>query len=279
MAHLAVCIIASLVWSLFYRFSLQLLCDERGTLTGVALVSSLAVFIIATFTGGLLFNRTAALLGSCGGLCLYFAAYSYFILIRRGARLGITWTIVTLSMSIPTAGSIILWREQPSLYQWVGLLLTVASISLFGRRGGGDGRPPVKDMWLLALAFLLSGAGMLIIKTLVGLNLTAYRNVYFSFLYGSMFLLSGVSLAATGHRPTRRELLIGAVMGLGGIGNLWFLMLALKSVPGIVAFPMRTCGSILLTLAASRILWDERVTVREIAGVLLALASIVLMNL
>jgi drug/metabolite transporter (DMT)-like permease len=56
-------------------------------------------------------------------------------------------------------------------------------------------------------------------------------------------------------------------------------LLSLKSLPGIVAFPIRTCGSILVTLAASRILWEERMRGREIFGVLLALISIVLMNL
>jgi drug/metabolite transporter (DMT)-like permease len=248
-------------------------------MTGIGTTSLLSALIISFFEANLLFNRTAALLGMCGGFCLYLAVFCYFHLLKGGARLGISWTIVTLSMMIPTAGSIVLWHEVPGALGWLSLLLTVASIVVLGKfkkRGSPMGR---RDVLYLSAAFLFSGVGALIAKAIVALNLEQHRNIYFLFVFATMLLISLCVNVITRRPPLRKELFSGGAMGIAGMGNFWFIVRALRDIPGTVAFPFRTCGSILLTVMVSRIVWRERIKPQEIVGIVLAMIAIALMNL
>ncbi len=117
MIYLLACILCSLGWTVSYRLSLRSGCEPVGTMTGIGTASFFVALIISIAEGSVHFNAAAALLGTCGGFCMYIAVFSYFHLLKGGARLGISWTIVTLSMTIPTAGSILLWHELPGSLQ------------------------------------------------------------------------------------------------------------------------------------------------------------------
>jgi drug/metabolite transporter (DMT)-like permease len=131
----------------------------------------------------------------------------------------------------------------------------------------------------LSAAFFMSGVAALIAKTLVASALEQYRNIYFISIFATMLLISLSINGLTRRLPSRKELIFGGTMGIAGIGNYWFIVRALRDVPGIIAFPFRTCGSILLTLVVSRFLWKETLRYRELAGVILAMSAIVLMSL
>jgi len=279
MIFLLACILCALAWTISYRISLKRGCEPVGTMTGIGITSLLVAFIISIAEGNVSFNSTAAMLGICGGLCMYLAVYCYFHLLKRGARLGISWTIVTLSMIIPTAGSILLWREVPSTLGWLSLLLSVVSIVVLGKfkeKGSSMGK---RDTLYLSAAFIFSGVAALIAKAVVALSFEQHRNIYFIFIFATMLLIALCVVIIIRRPPSRKELLSGGAMGLAGIGNYWFLVRALRDVPGIVVFPFRTCGSILLTLIVSRFVWRERMKPLEIAGVVLAMTAIVLMSL
>jgi drug/metabolite transporter (DMT)-like permease len=279
MIYLLACVISALGWTVSYRISLHQGCNPIGTLAGIGCASVVVSYTIFFTQIRTPFNTNAVLIGVSGGICMYFAVFSYFQLLKGGARLGISWTVVTLSMTIPTAGSILLWHELPGPLQWLSLLLTVTSIVLLGRVRERGVRLTKRDIFLLSTAFLLSGIGALLIKTLVSLGLEKYRTTYFISLHTTMLLIAIAGNLFGRRLPSKRELLFGGAMGLGGMGNYWFILLALRELPGIVAFPLRTCGSIVLTLFVSRIVWRERMAPGEVIGVGLAMAAIVFMNL
>ena len=279
MIFLIACIISALVWTVSYRISISKGCDPAGTMTGIASSSLFVAAIIAIAEHKIQFNPLAAILGICGGVCMYFAVFSYFQLLKRGARLGISWTIVTLSMVIPTAGSILLWHEIPGILGWSSLLLTVLSIVVLGRFKEHGSNIEKVDVIYLSVAFVMSGVAALIAKAIVALSLDQHRNIYFISIFATMLLISISRSGLTRRFPSRKELIFGGAMGIAGIGNYWFIVQALRDIPGIVAFPFRTCGSILLTLVVSRFVWKETLRYREIAGVLLAMTAIVLMSL
>jgi len=246
----------------------------------VASASSLVVVTIwSWFYVGASFNLVAAALGVAGGLGLFFAIFTYFRLIQSGARLGVSWTIVTLSMTIPTGASILIWKEFPSFSQWLALALAVCGIFLLGRVKAGGLRLSATEAGLLAVAFFMSGAVGLTLKVIAAQGLEGYKGIYFLSLWSSCLLAGATGCALSRRAPGRTELVIGGVMGLAGVGNIVFLLLALGLVTGTVAFPLKTCGSLLLTVAASYLLWREQISRREFLGLLCALAAIVLMNL
>lgn len=189
MIYLVVCIMCSVLWAISYKITIRRGCHPLGTISSVAFWSLLIILILFNFDLGIRVHTVAAALGSGTGLCLYFAMLTYFYLIKRGARLGVSWTILSLSMIIPTTVSIIIYI------------------------------------------------------------------------------------------PSRKELTMGMIMGIGGMGNMYFILLALRGISGIVAFPLRTCGNLVFTVFVSFFIWNERITKLEIIGLVLASSSIIMINL
>jgi hypothetical protein len=279
MIYLLACTCCALAWTVSYRISLGRGCEPVGTMTGIGTSSLFVSFVIAVAEGNIRFKGTAAMLGICGGACMYLAVSSYFQLLKRGARLGISWTIVTLSMVIPTAGSILLWREVPSITGWLSLLLTALSIVVLGGFKEKGSRLERRDIILLTSAFIFSGVAALIAKALVAESMEQYRNIYFISVFATFLFITLGADTVIRRMPSGAEIISGSLMGLAGMGNYWFIIRALRDVPGIVAFPFRTCGSMLLTLAVSRLVWKEQFKPKELAGVALAIAAITLMSI
>jgi uncharacterized membrane protein len=70
------------------------------------------------------------------------AALAAIMAFRLSIPLGpiaTTWTVTSLSLVIPTAGSMLIWKELPSVAHIVGFLLIAVAIVLMGvdiRRAG-----------------------------------------------------------------------------------------------------------------------------------------------
>ncbi|GEM_PF-1844265 len=282
MFFLCMAILCSVVWSTSYKTATDRGCRPLRILPPVGFCSLGAVLLLTGFFLTFSFHSTAAALGCTAGFCHYFAVLSFFFLIRRGARLGISWTVITLAMIVPTAVSVAVWREIPSKLQWIALILAVGGIVLLGtgRAGGIEARKMEKrDIILLGTAFLLSSGGLTLQKTLIGLDLGIYRGIYLISVYGTSFIISCIGCVIAGGFPSRRESLMGGLMGLGGAGNNWFLLLALSSLPGPVVFPFETCGSFILTILFAFAVFHEKISPRETAGLIVSFCALLLMSI
>ena len=72
---------------------------------------------------------------------------------------------------------------------------------------------------------------------------------------------------------------IGGGMGIAGIGNIFFFLLVLEKFTGTLAFPLKTCGNVLLTIFITHLIWREKLNRKEVMGLSFALLAIVFMNL
>jgi len=224
------------------------------------------------------FHNTSALIGLGTGLVLFTAVSTYFSVISRGARLGVSWAIITLSMVVPTSFSIFYWQEVPTISQTAGLIFALAGIALLAQvKSGGKKLTPVE--WLL-LFVAFAGTGMVgtatkLVSTIQGGN---YKLDYLVALFMGACVAATVRTWKKHRRVKPAEKRIGIVIGIALAGGFMFLLLALQHISGTVAFPLRTCGSILLTITGGRILWNERVSKKEYWGLSCALLAIILMN-
>jgi multidrug transporter EmrE-like cation transporter len=87
------------------------------------------------------------------------------------------------------------------------------------------------------------------------------------------------ALIRSGQRPYGREVWLGALMGACSLLGQAFTGLALANgVPGHVAFPMTTGGSLFLVGAAGLWLFKERVGPYGMAGMVLGIAALVALS-
>jgi len=279
MFYLILCIIFTSWWALSYKIALRKGCSPLGVVTTACGTATILALFWQLLTFSFQFNYLSAIIGVIAGIGLFLAIISYFAVITGGARLGVSWTIITLSMVIPTSFSIFLWKEIPTSFQTLGLLFVVGSICLLGQVKQGNARLTTAEWKLLSTAFFLTGGVSVSAKLIPIWGLEESKLTYILFLYGGAFTVALGTSWLRKELPHLKEIKVGVGMGLAGIANIFFLLLALENLTGTVAFPLKTCGNIILTILATYFIWQEKVNIKEAIGLSLALLAIVFINL
>jgi drug/metabolite transporter (DMT)-like permease len=137
------------------------------------------------------------------------------------------------------------------------------------------------DVWirLMLVAFLANGLGPFGLKVLASRGQADYQSQYLFYWYlgGLVFALVALRLARSG--VNRREILLGAAMGGCSFAGQSFTAMALaKGLPGHIAFPLTTGGSLFLVALAGIVLFRERIGPYGLCGVILGVAALVMLS-
>ncbi len=81
------------------------------------------------------FHASPALTGfaAIGGTAIFFSRWALLLALMTG-KVSSSWTIVNLSVAIPTLASIFIWKEIPGFKTVIGLALVPAAIYLLRER-------------------------------------------------------------------------------------------------------------------------------------------------
>jgi multidrug transporter EmrE-like cation transporter len=132
---------------------------------------------------------------------------------------------------------------------------------------------------LMLVSFVANGLGPFGLKVLTERGLAAYQQQYLFYWYlgGFIFALAALLVSRTG--VLAREVALGAAMGGCSLAGQSFTALALaKGVPGHIAFPLTTGGSLFLVAAAGLLLFKERIGPFGYCGIVLGIASLVMLS-
>ena len=213
-------------------------------------------------------------LGLAGG-GLYLGA---FLLLQRNVRQnGVTLSsaFMKLGVIVPTALGFLAFGERPGAARILGILLTLAAIALLAGDGGErrGGKLPS-----LILLMLCGGMADGLSKVYEAYGNPALGGHFLCFVFAfALALCAGLCLAQR-QRPARRDWLFGVLLGVPNYFSSWFLLRALSSVPASLAYPVFSCGAILLTALIGRLLFHERPGRRQWAAVGVVLCALVLLN-
>lgn len=127
---------------------------------------------------------------------------------------------------------------------------------------------------LLMIAFVLSGGVGLSNKALVEWNLGAYRELYLLAVYATAMILGASAMLVRQEESSAADRRIGSLMGLSLALTMLCFLVALQHMPGIVAFPVRNLGNLVLTAVVSIAAWKERLSRSQWSGIVLAIAAI-----
>jgi len=137
------------------------------------------------------------------------------------------------------------------------------------------------DAWvrLMLVAFLANGLGPFGLKVLATRGQAGYQSQYLFcwYLGGLVFALVALRLARSG--VNGREVLLGAAMGGCSFAGQSFTAMALaKGLPGHIAFPLTTGGSLFVVALAGIVLFRERIGPYGLCGVILGVAALVMLS-
>ena len=196
------------------------------------------------------------------------------------AGVGLVQTTGRLSVVVPIAASILIWHEIPDFVRSIGLTLALVSLPIL-MLGQPVKIPPHKQRErTLALLAFFSVIGMSGILFKAAAEYVTAENhpgfLFFIFATGSIGAL--LVAAGKGGRPRFGDVAHGTVLGVLGVAINYSAIAALAALPGWLFFPTTSVGTILLSTTVATVLWRERFRGRALAGIVIAVAAIVLIN-
>ncbi len=270
--------------------------------TGVNYLAGLAAAIVWTaLSGGWQFDAPTVGFGVLQGAHYAISMFGAFLMFQR-VGLGVTFTLIYMAVIVPTAASSVLFGERLGAPALAGAILLLVSIPFVARRSERQRSSVGLEWWywlLVAGLMAITGAGLTGAKAFDELSAFGHRPTYVTVAFATAVPIAFISfmarhrfqpglrrlrdVVAGRHGSPIRELspliAIGVWFGVANASQLTFFILALRDVPGTVAFPVATASVILLTTLAGYVFWRERHRLLTIAGGLLALAGLVLVNL
>ena len=222
--------------------------------------------------------------GALGAACgaSYFGQFLLILLAYRLAGVGITTAVASMGLLIPILLSWWLWGEPMTPWRWAALAMLPVAMVLVRPVRRHVRHLSWKADAVLLLAFLNAGL-MSTLHKAVGIYAPAEAgSETFLFFHPQqltyeafLFLVAGACSVA--YALARRggcgrvELALGSVVGVSNVLGTMFSVVGLSIVAAGAFFPTLTCALVVLSVVVSRLLWDERVTPRQIVGVGLAI--------
>lgn len=132
----------------------------------------------------------------------------------------------------------------------------------------------------MLVAFVTNGIGPFGLKILTEKHLDRYESQYLIFWYLGGLLLGLLAFSLRWFRISSWEILFGTAMGFGSLGGQYFTGKALAvGIPGHIAFPITTGGSLFLVALAGILVFKERVGPYGLAGLVLGILSLIVLSL
>ncbi len=280
--------LASALFGSGYKLATMLNVSRPAVNVCMLLTGTLLTGTLTLSYEGLAFPRPAVIIGMLAGVALFLTTTAFFQVMRYG-RLAIQWTVLNMSVAIPTGVSIVVWDERPTLLLALGMVLTVIALILMGIDRGKNVHtdpaasrfdpaqgwgPRLRWLGLVAFAFATTGLVQVCNKALIQAGAGDYKFTYTFLCYATAGLLAVGYLLAYRGQPRAVEWRLGAAMALGITLATILLLFALETLPGIVVFPARIVFVIVFTAGLSVLLWKESLQAPGVLGLITAAAAI-----
>ena len=220
----------------------------------------------------------AAALGAVCGV-LYFLHLLIVLAGYRLAGVGVTWAFAALGIVIPVFISWCAWGEAMSAAKWAAVATLPVAVVLLRPTNGPHRKLTLKGDLILVLAFVMAGAIGTLHKAMevhVGkAAIPAYQFV----LFAAAAAASAGYVHLERRRYDRPTVALGSAMGLSNALATLFILLGLAAMPATVFYPISGALVIALSVIVSYLLWRERVSIRQVFGVLVAVGVVVLATL
>lgn len=260
--------------------------NQAGNRYGILLgnyLTCVAISVIMLPEAGLILSGSWITLvcGIGGGIFFVLALVCMQSSIRANGA-GLTSAFARLGLIVALGLSILLFREQPTPMQFLGIGLAIAAIVVLRsdgtkqtRRKGGFG--------LLLLTLGASGCADAMAKVFETYGSKHQDSLYFFWLFVTAVLLC-VCLALVEKKRTGKGLrpgpfAAGILVGIPNYFSSYLLLRSLQSLPATVVYPTYSTATILLVMSLGALFFQERLTKRQWPGILLILAAMVLLNL
>lgn len=192
---------------------------------------------------------------------------------------GITIAAMRLSLLIPVLVSVILYAEYLGFVKIIGIAAAFGSLILLVPTKRNIKIGKLNASWLLVIIFVLSGfadASLKIYKEEFSLSMNELT--FMGLVFAGAFVI-GIVFCLFRGRPllTKKEALLGALIGIPNLYSSIFLIYALGGISGSIAYPVVNILNVLGGTVLGLIVWNDVVSRKQWLGITIALIAIFLL--
>ena len=265
-----------------YKVSAEKRCNTAWTtfsfMATVAILSSILFVVLEESVTNLRFLLFIALLNSAA----FLLATVTHIEALKNIPAGIAYPIIRLSAVLVVIFSILFFKDRPSFYQVIGIVLATVVIVLLTRDFSDEtssyGRR--KTGFLCIFVALIAGAVAIISSKFAAMHTNKMAFIAISYIASSVFALGMRKRLQTeeANENPKDALLIGFAMGLINFAGYYSYLKALSTGPlSIISSIIGMHFIIAITLSA--LIYREKLTPSRLLGISLTVVSIILLKL
>ncbi len=273
--------------------------DRLSLLTAnylAAFLISLAVLDVGGYDPGLELTLFGVFTGG-----LFIAGFFVLALATAVAGMSLAIAVMRISVVIPFVASWIVWDETPSEFQLAGLVVAVGAFLLISRRPRIVDAPapasaleavpfrpsaaqdvktsPLQHFTTLTLLFLIGGTIDTTMKAFDEVFAADHSTAAFmSMAFGVAFLLGLAIVVGRRRRSDLRTIAWGFVLGAVNVGSVEFILRAIRQLSGPFVFPANNILLVIGSALLGVVLWKERLSGPNWAGLALAALALLLLN-
>lgn len=278
MFHFILAVVTSAMVSVFMRLSEK---HVQNNITMLACNYLMCSLLSLAYTQNLSVFPNVSGLGLTLGLGVINGVFylSGFVMLNWNIRKNgvvLSAMFMKLGVVVPTLMAIFIFGETPAPLQVAGIVAALAAIVLIRFEKGQNRAASSTGLVALVLAGGMAD-GMSKVFEVYGNASLNDQFLLYTFLTA---LILCVSLAVIQKQSiSLRDVLFGFLIGIPNYLTARFLLLSLKTIPAIVAYPCYSVGAIVLVTLSGVVFFREKLSRRQVISMVVILAALALLNL
>jgi len=180
------------------------------------------------------------------------------------------------ALLIPLAAGILFFKEMPTVIKIIGSAIAIAAIITINYDKSGTN---AGSKLLLISLFTVEGFATVSSKIFNVYGSPAYESLFLFFTFTIAGILCLMLMLRRKEKMGFKEILFGFGVGVPNFFASKFLLLALNSVPAIIAYPTRGVGSILVLSIAGLLIFKEKLKKHQWIAIGAIMVSVILLNI
>lgn len=218
----------------------------------------------------------AVLIGVTGGVFFFLSLIYYQKSVKENGA-SLSGTFGKLGILVPMIFSVLLWKEIPRPFQWVGIFVALFSI-IYSNISYDEDKSTSVSLTLILL-FLFGGMAEFQNKLFQKYALIEYKDVFLFVIFFTAFMLSLYFVIKSEEKIMKKELFIGFLVGIPNLFSSYFLIMALNSIATSIAFPVYSAGIIIFISVGEVLLYKEKLAKKNKIAIGLVVLSLILINI
>lgn len=208
--------------------------------------------------------------------CFYYSAFYFYQKSVKDNGVSLSIAVGKMGIIIPMLLSLLLWKEIPTVIQWIGISVSVLAIAIINVKPKDFKHLEFKTS--LLLFFIIGGLGDFSNKLFEVVVGSDAKELFLIVVFLSAFLASLYKTIKI-KNITPKSIIFGFCVGIPNMLTAYFLIKTLGVMNATVVFPLYSGGAIMLSMIWSMLAFKEKLMVKDYVGIVLIITALVLINI